>query len=315
MVFAVYMPVGPGDDEVACAADVIDSVGAYSEHLRWVILVDDGSPPRDLAALCAVPPGTRVVVLKNPRDGIGPGRTGGLCVADLVAFDYLQRHTIADYVLKLDTDSLVIGPFERQVEQILMARPDAGMLGVMGDSFGENRGHRTTRYNRMLLENTLVMPDSYRELRPEHVVNVVPLPAGYLDEALYRRFIQAREVIARASARGYELGEYCLGGGYVVSRRLLDGLAEAGAYEDPLIWRELPMSEDLMMSVQCGAVGLKLYDVSQEGPRFAIDTRTITHSLAELERSSYSIIHSIKGTSEERYRDFFRTRRRQLATT
>jgi hypothetical protein len=307
-MFALFMAIGPGDDEVARAADVLDSVRAYSTHLRWVVFVDDAPEPRDLAASCAVPAECCTAVLRNPRNGVGYGRTGGLCVADLVAFEYIQQHTRAEYVLKLDTDSLVIAPFERQVEHELASRPDAGLLGVLGDSFGENRSFRNATYNLTVIENAMTLPDSFEALTVADFSKPLMLPPGPLSAELYQDLLDARSMMARAMEQGYE-GKPCQGGGYVVSRSLLDALAHNGAFARPLLWRRLPVCEDHMMSMQCIAAGLKIYDVSQTGPRFAISPLCIPLFLKDLASSDYSIVHSIRGTMEDRIREFFRERR------
>ena len=122
MSIAVYMPIGPSDDEVARAADVLDSVEAFSESLRWIVLVDDAREPRGLERRLACRAPCELVVLHNPRNGVGNGRTGGMCVSNLLAYGYIHRHTDAVWVLKLDTDSLVIGPFEERLRAAIAAR-------------------------------------------------------------------------------------------------------------------------------------------------------------------------------------------------
>jgi hypothetical protein len=116
-------------------------------------------------------------------------------------------------------------------------------------------------------------------------------------------------VIQRAAANGRDTGEYCQGGAYVVSRRLLDAMAESGAFADPLVWRDLEICEDFRMGLHCGAAGLSIRDVSQSGPRFAIDPKCLAMSREELSRSPYSVIHSIRGSMEAEVRAFFRERR------
>jgi hypothetical protein len=304
--FAVYMEIGPGSREAARAADVLDSVAAYSPSLRWVVLVDDDTASRDLAAICRVPAACELTVLRNPRHGAGDGRFGGMCVATLAGLEAAQR-TAAAFVLKLDTDSLVIAPFAAAVSRVLDVRPDAGLLGVIGDSFGENRTYRWTETNRWTLERVLTLPATVPELR---ACGMAPSWLRECTDPQYEAFLVARATLERAVDRGYALGEYCQGGGYVVSRPLLDALAANGAYARQMAWRDLAVAEDLMIAMQCAAAGYRMYDVSDEGPRFAIDWRCPPLSRAALVREGYSVIHSIRGSLEDEFRAFFRDRRR-----
>jgi hypothetical protein len=306
MAFAVYLPVGPGEREAACACDALESVAAHSDGLAWCVLVDDAPAPRDLAAACGALR-DRVTVLRNPREGGGRGWSGGLCVADLVALQFVHDHTTADFVLKLDSDSLVIAPFEHQVRDVLAGHPDAGLLGVIGDSFGENRTNQFVAFNRAWMQAALSLPDRFSALTEADLVKV-PLLRDF-DAAEYEDLLVARELLRRAMARGYPLGEYCQGGGYVTSRRLIDAMAAADAWRRPLLWRRLNVGEDLMMAMHCAAAGLRMYDVSQTGPRFAIQPGCIALSRQELVTAGYSLIHSIKGQMEEEVRTFFRERR------
>jgi hypothetical protein len=317
MPFAVYVPVGPHERDLLSTADGLDSVFAYSDQTRWVVLVDDAPDPREQALrACVRPPsGCELVVLPNPRAGVGNGQAGGLCIADLVAFAYLQT-TAAAFALKLDSDALVLAPFERQVAAALDAHDDAGLLGVIGDSFGENRSHDVAALNRRVLHQALAAPGDYAslcELGGER--GGIQIHAGaFLPEAQYGNFLAARRVLQEAAAHGNALGDYCQGGAYVVSRRLLDAMAAADRFADPMIWRDLHVGEDVMMGLQCQAAGLRLYDVSEDGPRFGIHPGCLPFSRQALAASGYSIVHSIRGRMEEEFRAFFRERREPDAT-
>jgi hypothetical protein len=303
--FALYIPVGPGEHEALRAADAIESVRAYNDGLRWVILVDDGAP--DLAEVGRVPGGCELVVLRNPREGIGFGHTGGVYVADLVALQYAHASTAAAFVVKIDTDSLGLAPFEREVARALADRPDAGLLGVIGDSFGENRTAAFIARHRQDLEFAVSMPNDYAALTDPQRLYLRAL--GITTPAQYPTFLAAQGVLRRALAHGHPLGEYCQGGGYVVSRRLLDAMAAAGDFSCPARWRELDLGEDLMMALVCGAAGLRMYDVSGDGPRFAIAPGCVPLSRHELARSPYTLVHSIRGRLEHEFRRFFQERR------
>lgn len=308
MSFALYMPIGPGDSEAAQAADTVDSVIHNGDGLTWVVLVDDAPEPRSSPPLWRVPSGCRVTVIRNPRQDRRHGHTGGLCVADLVALRYVHAVTGVDFVLKLDTDALVVAPFVDDVRRVLTARPDAGLLGVIGDSFAPDRTYRLTRSVASVMERILSLPDTQEALAEPGRERLGPYAGLARDR--YDRLIVARGLLRQAVQHGYRLGEYCQGGGYVVSRRMLDAIADAGAFADPLFWEQVNVGEDVMLAMQCGAVGLRLYDAPTEGVRFAIHPGRLPLSCADVVRARYSIVHSIKGPGAAEFREFFRQRRR-----
>jgi hypothetical protein len=292
--------------EAARAADVLESVATYADGLEWVVLVDDSPTPRDLAASCQVS-GTKMAVLQNPRAGIGFRKTGGLCVADLVALQYVHDKTNADFMLKLDTDSLVIGPFEAQIRSLLAAHRDVGQFGVIGDTFGENRTGHIAALNHAWMTAALTMPETYAEVTEEHRTRFPPATAH--GEELFDDFLVARALLRRALEHGYSMGEFCQGGGYVVARRLMERMSDTGAWNEPVRWRGLNIGEDVMMAIQTKAVGLSLQDVSQSGPKFAVQTGCVALSRQELVQAGYSVVHSIRGSMEDEFRAFFRARR------
>jgi hypothetical protein len=310
MSIAVYMPIGPSDDEVARAADVLDSVEAFSESLRWIVLVDDAREPRGLERRLACRAPCELVVLHNPRNGVGNGRTGGMCVSNLLAYGYIHRHTDAAWVLKLDTDSLVIGPFEERLRAAIAARPDAGLIGVIGDSIAPDRTYHFMDHNRRAFELALRVGDVFPELMPGHKDGLRRW--GVTGEAQFEQFLRARHVLARAVDRGYRTAEYVQGGGYVLTRRLIEAMARAGRFDDPFVWCELEIPEDVMMGIHCASEGLAMHDLSGPNQPFTVEG-PLPFTPVELAGMNTSVIHSIKGDTEAGFRRFFRARRPRRA--
>jgi hypothetical protein len=302
---ACYIPVGPGDDEVRRVVDLIDSVKSYCSKVEWIILVDDPAEPRTLAPMITVPAGVQLTVLLNPRDRRGPGNTGGLCVADMIAFQHVQQSTDAEYLLKLDTDSLVISQFTTRVEPILRNAVDLGMLGVIGDSFGDNRRYDYVRENRSLLMRILDLPDNLAQVDFSNYPEL-----RWFGLADQERCSVIRSYIRRALQFNAVIGEYCQGGAYIVSRRLLDEMGNNGYFRSPTRWGKLKLGEDVFVSLCCVSLGLRLYDSSYKGSAFAIHPHCLPLTCEELIALDRSIIHSIKGNKEELFRDYFRTHRR-----
>jgi hypothetical protein len=255
--------------------------------------------------MIAVPAGVQLTVLSNPRDRRGPAVTGGLCVADMIAFQHAQQNTDAEYLLKLDTDSLVISQFTSRVEPILQNTADLGMLGVIGDSFGDNRRYDYVRENRSLLMRLLDLPDNLERVDFSKYPELVWF--GLADR---ERCSIIRSYIRRALQSNAVIGEYCQGGAYIVSRRMLDEMENKGYLIKPTRWERLKLGEDVFVSLCCVSLGLRLYDSSCKGSAFAIHPQCLPLTCEEGIALDRSIIHSIKGSKEEPFRDYFRALRR-----
>ena len=310
MSTAVYMPIGPGDAEIRRAVDVLDSATAYGRALKWVVLVDDGEAGRSLKGRLAASGPWELVVLRNPRNGVGDGRAGWMCVSTLAALSYVRANTDARCVLKLDTDSLVIGPFDAALDRAMAAYPDAGLFGVIGDSVSENRTYEFMRHNQRTFEMAMKIDGEWSELSPRQLEGLRSW--GVTGEPEYRRFRYARAVLEAAVGHGYSRAEYCQGGGYAVTRALLEAMNAAGRFDDPLAWRDLAIAEDVMMGLQCAAAGLKMYDLSGRDRPFTVEG-PLPFSPEELAGMNTSVIHSLKGPRENEFRTFFRQRRAEAA--
>src|SRR5215211_5135514 len=127
--FAVLLPVGPGEDEVARAADTLESVWAHEPHISWGVLIDDSVDARQLEKKLSCPSTCRMASIMNPRQGKGIGHRGGLCTGILAALSWIHRHTDATFTFKLDTDALVIAPFAEKIQSAFDRMSEIGMLG------------------------------------------------------------------------------------------------------------------------------------------------------------------------------------------
>jgi hypothetical protein len=307
MDFALYIPVSNTALDLERAADVIDSVSKFSNGLRWVIILDDSLEERPSVRQLHSSPSWELIVLKNPRRGAGDGHTGGLCVADFTAFRYVTQETDAEFILKLDTDSLVISRFEEQIEQALSDFEQVGLLGVIGDSFGDNRTYNLIDQGRRVFETILRLPNDFAAAWASERDTLIQL--GVLDRSNFESHKKIKPLIERAIANGHALGEYCQGGGYVVSRELLRRIAAEPLFADPVFMQDLFFGEDVIVSLACAALDLKMYDLSRQGEPFAIHPFCLPFSCEEIIRLGRSVVHSIKGSAEAQYRRYFRERR------
>ncbi len=312
MEFALYMPISSAATDLERAADVIDSVSTYSKNLKWVIIVDDSSEDRPLTQQLRSPPSWELIVLKNPRRGAGHGHTSGLCIADFCAFQYVQRLTDARFILKLDTDSLVISSFELQIERALLDLENVGVLGVIGDSFGDNRTYRFMQQSARIFQAIMQMPDEFTAAW--NCAREILVHLGVSDRINFANLKKVKTLIERAISNGCQLGQYCQGGGYVVSRELIERVATDPVLSAPAFLQRLNIGEDVIVGLSCAALGLKMYDLSKKKEPFAIHPFCLPFSCEELTRLGRSVIHSIKGSAEAEYRDYFREQRQSIKT-
>jgi glycosyl transferase family 2 len=122
-MFTVFVPVGPGESERESLADTLDSLRAHAPggEMR-LILIDDSPRPRSLERLC---PGASTI-----RTGLwdtrGPDPLSAMTAGTIEALKRAQ----GDFVLKLDTDAVVIAPFAESIHSILSRDRSIGIIGA-----------------------------------------------------------------------------------------------------------------------------------------------------------------------------------------
>ena len=300
------------DNEMARVTDLLSALCAWEPQVGWVLLIEDF--PQESGFSEAAPCGgeCRVLSIKNPRVTRPVMHwADALNVGILRAWSLIQRETDADFVLKIDTDALVIGPFAEAVRACMRRTPDAGLIGSYGFSCHPAvRPIQDMRGEPPLLTFRRLLP---REVPPEGAgsapaINGLGVPPPSMIEA----FKAVRPHIDAAVANGYEDSVYCQGGACVATRVMLDRMADAGYFADVDRWLDIRCNDDQMWPMYCRAVGLRLCDCSHPGEPFGVQYRALPYSPQELIDLGYSLIHCIKNDprwSEDEIREFFRTRR------
>ena len=290
--FAVLVPVGPAPTEIARLADLVDSLVVYEPQVRWVVLIDDAVPGRPLDQGLRLPPGCQAVVLPNPRRGRGQGWAGGNCSAVIEGLAWIRQNTDCAFALKVDTDTLFIGPFAEQTRRRFAESPDVGMLGSYElDPNGSARP--TSSWNPTL--KTFLSP--------------VALRGKHIQVTLWGDGRHIKEALQKALSNGYQFGEHCQGGGMAMSAELLRLLAREGYLDKPLAWLPTGLTDDIMMGVLTRSVGMKMADFNHAGEPFGVQHIGLAYAPQDLIDRGYAIIHSIKdhaGRKEEDVRRFFR---------
>jgi hypothetical protein len=299
--FAVLVPVGPGDQEVARAADLLESLWAHEPYVSWCVLIDDSVYDRQLGRNLSFPSACSGVSLINPRRGKGIGNLGGLCTGILAALSWVHTHTNATFTLKMDTDALVIAPFAKKIQDAFDRRPEIGMLGSYDQTCnGEERDFSGWAKNmKKLASSVSVWRTPFK-------------PGRYVRFALWGRSATVRNHIRAALAQGYCPGENCLGGAYALSMEMINRMAIRGYLHDPLVWRDTPCGEDVMIGMYTRLVGMKCQGLVAQNQPFGLRWIGLPDTPERLLARGYSVIHSIKNDphfSENEIRSFYRERR------
>lgn len=296
---AVVVAVGPGEREVARLQDLVGSIVAHEPRARTMVMVDDHPTDRALQTCVPTAPGVRLIGLHHPRtDGARQFRRGkGICSVILTGLKWIQANTDARFVLKLDTDSLVIGPYHRRLREWFARDPRLGLIGA----------HATTPNG--ATRDWSVHTDSLRELSQAFIWRRPMASVRAQADPLKQR---VQRLIRAARVHGYRDGEHCLGGGYAVSRQLLDEMEKRGHLADPGVWVNADLPEDVMVGLHARALGFELADCVAPGDVFGVRHVGLPFPPAELLRRRYAVIHAVKNDadlSEADIREFFQARR------
>ena len=299
--FAVAVAVGPGPRELERLADLAESIVAYAPASRgWLVMVDDAEQPRGLDRLAALPPSITPISLHHPRHGSKATFVSGkgICAAVLQALAWTQANTDARVVLKVDTDSLVIGPFVGRLEERFSEDPALAIVGAYTLTPNGTPREFTTHDQRL-------RKLAYPAFDWRH-------PRGWLRR---RRRVEARllrSLVTQARPHGYVFAEHCMGGGYAVGRAFLDAAAAAGQFVDPSRWINADLPEDVMMGLHARALGMTLANSVAPGEIFGVRYLGLPDPPERLAANGYAVIHAVKNDptfAENAIRDFFRQRR------
>jgi hypothetical protein len=301
--FGAVICVGPGEKERERFEDFAESLLFYEPHIAGLAVIDDEVPTRNLLSRLSLHSQCVADVIANPRNRKGSGWGAGLTAAILTGIRWLHCKVTPDFILKADTDTLIIGPFSSRVQNRFAASPNVGMLGSFMTYPDRARDFYTEREIAPAMEKLLrqftVWRQTYRRI-------------PRLQVGCFGRYRRIRRILQQALLNGYVLGEYCIGGGYAVSGASVDAIVAEGFLDDPLLWLHTPCSEDVVVSLYVRAVRKKLADFNGEGEPFGVKNPGLPFAPELLLDRGYAIIHSVKDHRqflEDRTRAFFRERR------
>jgi hypothetical protein len=289
-MFAVLIPVGPGQTEVARLRDTAESLRAFEDPSEVsLVLVDDNAMPRDLAGSVGQWASCQVVRTALWRDRT-PDPYSAMVAGTVEGMKAASRHD-PEFLLKLDTDALVIAPVSDKLRELFGDE----RIGLVGSYTQTCTG---ARRDWSVWEKTL-----RRAMRP-----VALGPGRSVRLRSPRRALATRRLIQAALANGYVFGAHCLGGAYAVAPSLL-------SRQDLLDWRPWVgtwVSEDVVVGLQATAAGLEIRGSVAPGEVFALAWQDLPLPPWQLIERSYSVVHSVRDQvhgDEPELRAYFRSRR------
>ncbi len=301
--FATLICVGPGDLEASRLQDVLKGLLQVEPECREIVLIDDGmSCSRDqigewIDRSCVL------TILKNPRNGVGDGWADGLTVGMIAGLRHLSARHDLDFVLRLDTDAAVFGRFSDRVAEFFKAHQGCGLIGTFKKyPDGSKRGKPGFMIDRQV--------SPYLLLR-----FLVRLMLETASPRLILTALRRRSLICSAQQNGYVSGDYVQGGGMALSLDFVRSMSRHGLLDDPFLFFHSRVTDDVVITLFCYAVGLEALDFNSPAEVFAVINYGLTDSPEALIRNGYAIAHSVKGDArwpESEIREKFATFRSSM---
>lgn len=301
--FAVVISVGPNDRELSRLRDVVAGVMRFErDNIGRIVVVDDSRGRHDYSRL-GVDGLERVLrIVPSVRRGRGDGWRGGLTVNVLYGLKTAFLRDDVRFALKLDTDSLVIGPLFDRVRCFFESHPDTG---VLGSGFASD------------FDGSPVPPSTWRRNLRKHarILRLRRKPFPRLECALWGRKRDRRDLLLQAIANGWPLGACAQGGGYAVRRELVEHWLRTGFLADDLLWLDTDLTEDVTVALLCYAARFRVADDNGRGGVFGVQYQGLAMPVPALFEHGYAVVHSVKAADpveESRLRHEFAA---QLART
>jgi hypothetical protein len=301
--FAVAICVGPEPAEFDRVSDLVESLRTYDAP-RYFVMVDDAKELRGLEKQFDFPAECKAISVQHPKhrwpEKAARSRKGkGICSAVQASMQWIAQHAQdVKFVLKLDTDALVIAPFAEKIAKVFEANPAVGNIGAY--DFTPNGDPRDISKNGATMEAL------------SHNTSVTGWVKGMVmkDE----RFT-IREHIHMALDHGYVFGEHCLGGAYALNIELLKRMLIYGYLSDESLWLPVDCPEDVMMGMYTKASGMQMKGYVGDDEVFGVRHKGLPDNLPRLVERGFSIIHSTKDyghLTEAQIREFFKQRRDEV---
>lgn len=297
--FDVLIPVGPDARELQRLNELLEALFHYESEARpGILLVNDGNSRPALEGLLKAREPSFEAIIDNPRKGAGEPSWDGLSVGVLAGFSHLAANRPdSPFVLKVDTDTLIINSFSEAVASFFGRDSQVGLVGTYLYEPGSRRKTNSIEAWQSWVRKLERRFDLWRRPNGWHFQN-----------ALWGRGRTARRIVRRARSHGYEYGASCIGGGYALRREALQQMKTARYLDNPCLFLHRHISEDVAIGLLVSAVGMKIADFNSPNEPFGVVWRGLSAPPAQLLQDGYSIIHSVKDyedVCEAAVREFF----------
>jgi hypothetical protein len=298
--YAVLIPVGKEPVERDRLDQLLDSLFHFEPRCPAVVIVNDHGDRNKLREILLqhLPAGCQWVLLDNCR----PERSwpwGGRFTYSLAeGFRWILANAKTEWVLRIDSDCLIIAPFAEQVYARVRAEPE---IGLLGSHYHAGRRQPAYRYH------------AARARRFARAFGLWRRPRWHMRTPWPVHNRKLRQLVTEASARGYEFGESILGGAYAITTEALRRIAAHQLLDDKNFLFNTPISEDHIFTMLVYAVGFGVRSFDSPGEPFRIWHGELPDTPDRLLDAGHAIIHSVKGYpgwSEEAVRAYFRNHRR-----
>ncbi|MBE9061362.1 glycosyltransferase family 2 protein [cf. Phormidesmis sp. LEGE 11477] len=286
--FAALIFVGPGNIEACRLSRLCESLLIHEPTVQTLVIIDDSSE-HNFKEILPAELQERTTILPNPRNKRGDWWQGGLCVGLAEGLRWLGENRQVEFVVRLDTDALVINRFSDRVMAALNANSETGLLGTW-DKY-PLKGNQRLPHEGM----SKTLPPMFKKSMKYFAIWRHSDWPTRIQCVLNRNDRIVRNVISRAIRNGYRPGDFIQGGAYAIRGQLVQDLYIHHLTTTPLAFLSQLYGEDILVTLFCYAVGYYPEGCNQSGDVFAVQSKGIPAPIDELKNNSYSIIHSIKG--------------------
>lgn len=270
-MYAVLVPVGPEARDVDRLAALIEELARHEQpdEIR-LLIIDDAPRPRTFELGW---PEQVVIRTELWRSGARPDVRSAQVAGTL---EGIARAHGLEFVVKLDTDAAVIGPFARRL-RAAFADPSVGVVGSY-DRTSAGTTRNWSAWRRTIDRATLPV--------------ALGTAAGSGRTRIWPRSRSNRRAVREIRDAAYRFappGAHCLGAAYAVSSRFV-----ASATLDWRPWVRTNLGEDVVVGLLCSHAGLRMQSLTGHNEPFALSWRGLPGSPDELRAAGHSIVHSVK---------------------
>jgi glycosyltransferase involved in cell wall biosynthesis len=279
----VVLPVGP-ECQIEFVQDTIDSIKAYTNPNRAIILIDDSD--KDTCSKVDYRD-SDIIILRNFEN---KGKMGGLYLSLSRAYAYALQNLTFKILLRMDTDTLII---EKNPEE------DAIRYFEQNKNLGQIGSYKVD-CNGKPRDFSWAARELFYETCSRHHFIHHPI-----------RFMALRKTLISAMKNGYMPGEHIIGAAYFCTSECFKKLVEANLLGRPEFGAS-NLAEDHIMGLLVRSLGMELGDFATGDKPLGIKWRGLPDSPERLVARGKKIIHSVRfweDMKEAEIREFFRSKR------